>query len=756
MRAAIIGCGGIAPSHYNGYENSALAVVCAVADVSAQSLGKAASWPGVKMYRDVEEMLRRERPDIVSVCTWPDTHAQMVELAAQSGVRGIMCEKPIALRMDEIDRMISVCTAHNVRLAGGHHWRFHPRFVKAARVIRSGALGTLRRGRAQISGTLADNGPHLVDTVRFLLGDVPAIEAHCRCERQRGASYQGYGAEDAARGVVLFQGQVAVELATGDAARTFFEITIEGDSGWLTVTPTRLEVGKLRPPSPSPEWNFRTRQFREFVEWVRGKRADYQADAQQSALSAEIVLALYESARTAAVVGLPLATKGEVIRRLYDTPAAETLPAFTPDPDMAMDGGPKAVSRWFDELPDIGKPEAAAVKRVIRSRVLNCAYGPQTRALECEWAAAYGAKCAVASTSGTAAIHTAIGALNPEIGDEIITTPITDMGSIIPIIAANCVPVFGDVDPVTGNLTPQSIAARLTPRTRAVLLVHLFGRPADLDAIGELCRQRGVALIEDCCQAHWADYRGRKVGTVGQFGCFSLQQSKQITCGDGGVTLVNDPQYAERAALFVDKGWSRKLGRQHLFVGMNYRMTELQAAVAREQLRKLPSLIERRRRSAAELTSAIRNIDGLILPHEEPDVRCAWWLYNLGVNGNVMGATPDEFGAVLRTEGVAINRRYLPGPVFECIALRQRATYGAGGFPLSPEAYPQPRREDYPGFNQFHERQMVIGWSSHITSQHVRGIAQAVLKVARHFRQAASSPPRTTEAAAAYTESSAA
>jgi hypothetical protein len=130
-----------------------------------------------------------------------------------------------------------------------------------------------------------------------------------------------------------------------------------------------------------------------------------------------------------------------------------------------------------------------------------------------------------------------------------------------------------------------------------------------MEPIRELLRARGIALIEDCAQAHWADYRGKKVGTYGDFGCFSLQQSKQMTCGDGGITLVNRDDLADRAALFVDKGWNRRSGlRTHLFLGMNYRMTELQAAVARAQLRKLPALIARRQATASMLSDRLRGI----------------------------------------------------------------------------------------------------------------------------------------------------
>ena len=248
--------------------------------------------------------------------------------------------------------------------------------------------------------------------------------------------------------------------------------------------------------------------------------------------------------------------------------------------------------RWFSPKPNIGAAELAGLARVIHSRYLNSVDGREVPALEREFAAAYG-------SPGRRRIHVRHGVdprgtrrHQPDPCDEIVTTPLTDMGSVIPILACNCIPVFADVDPRTGNLTAETIASKLTQRTRAVVLVHLFGRPADLAPIRDLLDRHGIALIEDCSQAHFAEYAGKKVGTWGDLGCFSLQQSKQMTCGDGGITLVNRDDLAGRARLFVDKGWDRAGGiRAYPFLGMNYRMTELQAAVALAQLRKLPRSI---------------------------------------------------------------------------------------------------------------------------------------------------------------------
>lgn len=349
-----------------------------------------------------------------------------------------------------------------------------------------------------------------------------------------------------------------------------------------------------------------------------------------------------------------------------------------------------------------------------------------------EYAEMVGASHAVASTSGTSAIHVALGALGLNPGDEVVTTPLSDMGTVIPILACNCLPIFADIDPATGNLSAQTIAAKLTPRTKAVIVVHLFGRPADMDPIMELARSRGLRVIEDCAQAHLAEYRGRKVGTIGDLGCFSFQQSKQITCGDGGLTVTNDEELAERAALFSDKGWLRsragRAGRNHKFLGMNYRMTELQGAVALAQTRRLPGFIQARRDSADALTELLQKVPGIVLPPDPADTKPSWWLYNFSLAAE-KGLVTSDFCDALGAEGVSVTSKYLPMALFEYDVLKHRMTYGTSGFPLSAFDWKQPQMEDFPGFLSFNEKMMLIGWSHHALPAHSQAIAKAVKKV---------------------------
>ncbi len=247
-RVALVGFGGIAPDHLDAYEGTGIAQVVAVCDVRPQNLAVALTrCPAARAYRDYRRMLEEVRPDVISICTWPQSHAEIVEAAAAAGVKGILCEKPLALQLAEVERMGAAAAARGVKLAGGHQYRFHPNYVRAAEIIRSGKLGKVTRVRGNIKSTLANNGPHLIDTVRFLLGDPPAERVTCQCTRERNEFNRSIPAEDGARGEILFGGGVRFELATGDLSPDFFSITVEGTAGLLEVTPQRLTVNGDEP-----------------------------------------------------------------------------------------------------------------------------------------------------------------------------------------------------------------------------------------------------------------------------------------------------------------------------------------------------------------------------------------------------------------------------------------------------------------------------------------------------------------------------
>ena len=246
-------------------------------------------------------------------------------------------------------------------------------------------------------------------------------------------------------------------------------------------------------------------------------------------------------------------------------------------------------------------------RAVLESGTLNCTRGTFVSRLEREFAARYGGD----GWFCTAAIHCALAALDLEIGDEVVTTSVTDMGAITPILACGAVPVFADIDARGFNVTAASMERVLTPRTRAVIVTHLFGVPCEMDAIVALCRARDLWLIEDAAQAPYATLNGARMGTMGDVGCFSLQQGKHFSCGEGGLVLTRDGILARRMRLFHDKAWGYgDAAPDHDFAAPNYRMTELAGAVALAQLDRVEGVVADRRNSAGAFLECIADVPG--------------------------------------------------------------------------------------------------------------------------------------------------
>lgn len=409
---------------------------------------------------------------------------------------------------------------------------------------------------------------------------------------------------------------------------------------------------------------------------------------------------------------------------------------------VAIEGGTPVRSAPFPSVSDasgrtFGPEEAAALARVVESGTLWRVNGTEVPALEREFAEYVGSRHAVASTSGTAALHLAVAAVDPEPGDEIIVPPITDFGTVIAVLAQGAVPVFADVDPVTGCLTAESVADKLSERTRAVIVVHLFGGPAPVADIVALCRPRGVRVIEDCAQAYLTvPAGGGFAGTYGDLGCFSLQQSKHISAGDGGLTVTDDPALARRMALFADKAWPRDTGeRTHLFLGLNYRMTELVAAVARVQLGRLRGVVDARRSVARRLVEGLSDLPGLLLPSTVDDH--SFWLFPMRLDPARVPVTNSEYAKALVTEGIPVTAGYLDRPVYLVPALTERRTYGTSAYPLTA---PPARREftyaagDCPvAETLIDETLLVLACNERYTDADVADIVTAVRAVHHHF-----------------------
>jgi perosamine synthetase len=382
---------------------------------------------------------------------------------------------------------------------------------------------------------------------------------------------------------------------------------------------------------------------------------------------------------------------------------------------------------------NLGKEELQLLKEVVSTGVLNSIRGSKVPQFEKEFADYYGCKHCIALSSGTAGVHAAIAALNPDPDQEIITTPITDMGAITPIIYQNCVPVFADVDPFTYNVTAETIQKKITPKTAAIIVTHLFGNPCEMTSIMTLAHNRQIPIIEDCSQSYLAENDGKRVGTIGHIGVFSMQQGKHMTTGEGGMVISNDANLAKRMKLFVNKAWGYgDPNPDHYFLAMNYRITELQGAVALAQLKKLSWVVEQRQKMAKLLDVKLGAIPGIQIPKITAHSTHVYWKYCLDIDKDILGFDVTTLSQELKQYGVSSVPRYIQKPAFKCQVLKDAVTFGKSHVPFPSEWLSLGQndawwKKEYPGSYQALSRILVLPWNEFYTETHVQYIADKIL-----------------------------
>ena len=308
--------------------------------------------------------------------------------------------------------------------------------------------------------------------------------------------------------------------------------------------------------------------------------------------------------------------------------------------------------------PFVGDEEAEAVAAAVRAGEISGSFGENLPAFEEEFAGFVGARHGVAASSGTTALHLALQALDVGPGDEVLVSASTNIATALAAYHNGAVPVPVDSERTTWNLDLDLVDELVTPRTRAIVPVHLFGHPVDMERLGEIAARHGLAVVEDCAESHGATVRGRQTGSFGTLSCFSFYANKIITTGEGGMVLTDDDELAARVRSLRNLAFG-KPRFLHEEAGHNFRMTGYQAAMGRVQLRKIDVILAEKRRVASTYSDVLADLPGITLPVEEPWARNVYWMYGILVEDDFpLGR--DELVAALGERGVETRTFFCP------------------------------------------------------------------------------------------------
>jgi perosamine synthetase len=369
------------------------------------------------------------------------------------------------------------------------------------------------------------------------------------------------------------------------------------------------------------------------------------------------------------LAGQALATASLFPRRTMSWPAA--------DKPALLGGTPVHQGSW-PAWPEWRQAWEPSILQVLRSGQWYRGPGEQVPRFEAAYAELLGAKRCLATASGTTALIVGMHVLDVDAGDEVIVSPFTFNASYNAILFMKALPVFADTDPATLTMDPASIESRITERTRAIMPVHIYGMPCDMDPIMAIATKHRLAVIEDACQAWLAEYRGKKCGTIGDLGCFSFQNSKHLPSGEGGAITGNRDDLIDRAGSFHDCG--RPYGgfkgtRPNFTRGGNFRMQHFQAAMLMQQFDKLREETARRRENAARLSASLKEVPGILPARLPENSRAVWHLYPFRYDADTFqGLSREKFIKAMRAEGIPCStgyqEQYFDGLLDEAIASR--------------------------------------------------------------------------------------
>ena len=363
---------------------------------------------------------------------------------------------------------------------------------------------------------------------------------------------------------------------------------------------------------------------------------------------------------------------------------------------LALLGGPKTIQTTFKRYNPIGPEEAQAAKQVIESGVLSQFLGtwhedfyggPKVREFERACKTHFGVKHAITVNSWTSGLIAAIGAIGIEPGDEIIVSPWTMSASATAILHWNAIPVFADIEPETFNLDPKSVESNITPYTKAIMAVDIFGHSADVDALMAIAAKHGLKVISDTAQAPGALYNGKHAGTLAHIGGYSLNYHKHIHTGEGGILVTDDDELAERTRLIRNHAEAVVGGKGVTnltnMIGYNFRLGEIECAIGIEQLKKLNGFIKSRQLLASRLNAGLKGLPGLRTPVVKTDCSHVYYIYPMILDVKALGIKRERICAALQAEGVPVISSY--ANIHLLPMYQNKIAYGTKGFPWSSE-----------------------------------------------------------------------
>lgn len=358
---------------------------------------------------------------------------------------------------------------------------------------------------------------------------------------------------------------------------------------------------------------------------------------------------------------------------------------------LAIDGGPPAYTAEPISWPIHGAQEEKLLLEVLRSGNWSILSGTKVSEFNARFSRFQGAKYGVSVPNGTLALEMALEALGVGLGDEVITTAYTFVATATAVLSMGARPVFIDIDPNTNNIDPASIEAAITSRTKVIMPVHIGGAPCDMDAISDISERYGIPILEDACQAWGASWRSRPVGSIGICGAFSFQESKNITAGEGGITVTNNREVYDRMWAIHEVGrYPADSVQTDQLIGRDLRMTEWQGAILLAQLERLPEHNEHRQRSADLLYSGLEDVPGLTpMFMDERSTGCSWHLFQVRYNPAAFGGRNREvFLEAMMAEGVPCSGGYQPLPGQQVIQEALESQFG------TQRVHPVPNAED--------------------------------------------------------------